>query len=316
MADTEGKVGYRWTVSEYVMRIEQGRDLREILVEGPLDRDVIARVAESWGLDGLTVVESDYLHVTPADVDAAGQAKGVKGLLLSVACGLRQVDPKETLAGRVVVVVDRDYDDEQLEESFVLRTDGHSIETYALDPIVLQRFVEQVLGRSARPPGADGSRPERTSCTGRELYEKLLDALSEITGVRFAARASRPPLQVGISWLKYAKVDRSGFVEMDGRLLLENLVRSRGSMDQLEVLEHVRVEKAASASTEPRRLVRGHDFVELLGKLLRSPWGRSRNGKAAAGDDPNHLGRLLLFSAQTSKLEEEPLFTRLRQRFA
>jgi hypothetical protein len=98
--------------------------------------------------------------------------------------------------------------------------------------------------------------------------------------------------------------------------MLTNLLTSRGHQDRLaESLSH-RSNALGQARADPQRWVRGHDFLELLSKLLRTRWGRQRNGGVATAGSNVDLARHLLFAVDPLNLDEAPLFRTLRSRFA
>jgi hypothetical protein len=315
MPDADELGSYRWTLLEYVLRCEQGRDLREIVVEGVIDRDFISRVVQDWR-PTVNVLESDYLNISHEDIDTAGFTYGAKGKLLTLAKYLDKADEKAGCVQRAAVVVDRDYEErEEDEDSVLLLTDGYSIESYAMNAETLQRFSEQVLGRAPRPPGAGGAAPGRYSCTGQELYERIREALIELASVRMTLREAMPPLKIFKKWLQYATVDADGVVTVEGDRLLKNILISGGRGELEGELGAVRIDKRTIVVQNPSRWIRGHDFVEVLEKVLNSRWGKRRNGKAVIGDDSNHLTRLLLFSIDPQALTQKVLFQRLKMKF-
>ena len=306
---------YRWTLAEFVLRCELGSDIRQILVEGSVDRDIVARALQRWGSKAL-IFESDFLRISHAEIQAAGFARGVKGKLLTVASALEGSKAADAVAERVAVVVDRDYDGEPTTKKIVLVTDGYSIENYAFNPAALQRFSEQVLGRAPRPRGADGRSSQRNSCTGDELYRRLYSALVQMAAVRLAFRRASPELKPFSSWPSYVSVDSAGTASLDGTRLVHNVATTAGRKKALPELEKVRERELERSKRDPMRWVRGRDFVDVLTKVLQSSWGRKRNGRAALAGDDSQLARLLLFAVDPEALDASGLFTTLRERFA
>jgi len=307
---------YRWSLSEYVLRVELGEDIREVLVEGVVDRDLFARAMRRWNLGG-AVRESDFIVVTPEETAALGLNHGVKAQLWTIAASLSASRHSPALVNRVAVVVDRDYDDELAAAAqFALYTDGFSIENYALDVAALDRFVEEVLGRSARPLGAGGRSTDRYSCSGLELYERIAEALVELASVRMTLRTASPPLTPFSAWLDYAVVDGNGRVSLDGDRLLVNVLTTMGRREECSTFRARRAESRALAANDPKRWVRGRDFVDLLSKVLRSKWGRRRNGNVATAGSATDMSRRLLFAVDPIQLDASVLFRSLRERFA
>jgi hypothetical protein len=304
-----------WTLDEYVLRVELGEDIREVLVEGAADYDLLASTLRRWNLE-VTVREAVVVSVARENTMALGLTHGIKGRLLAIAAAFASAPRADTCARRVAVLVDRDYEDELPgAEAFALYTDGFAMENYALTEDALNRFAERVLGRAPRPTNADGENDSRHSCSGEDLYERLIHAAIEMASVRLALL--RPPSIKPLgSWLDYAKIDPEGQIALDGAVLLTNLLTSRGQQDRLAESENYRHGALVQARGDPQRWVRGHDFLDLLSKLLRTKWGRQRNGEIATVGTHVDLARHLLFSVDPAKLDEAPLFQRLRSRFA
>ena len=72
--------------------------------------------------------------------------------------------------------------------------------------------------------------------------------------------------------------------------------------------------EADQTRAAPRQYVRGRDFIRLLHKLLKSPWGRRVSSMNFAQVDEPTLTRLVLGAIPVRDLDEEPLFVALRER--
>jgi hypothetical protein len=308
---------YRWTLGEYVLRCEQGADLSEVVVEGELDRDLIVDALRRWGAARTNVLDADYLHVSDAEVRSAGFPPGTKGRLLTVATALESAKRARDLAARVVVIVDRDYDISVSSGDLLLITDGHSLESYALSPPALDRFARLVLGRGVLPVGSEGeSAGRRTTCTGDDLYRRVSGALIEIGAVRLTLQSLSSPLGLFDGWARYVSVAPDGMLTTNAQALVRNVLNHAGLGHEHHLAESRLRQETARVSADVFRLVRGHDFVSLLSKLLRSSWGRRIAGSHFATTNEASLARLLLVSVDPTQLDGTTLFAELRRRFA
>lgn len=308
--------GHRWTLGEYVLRCEQGQDLREIIVEGELDREILTDALRRWKCEGVSVLDADYIQVSDEDIELAGVSRGAKGTLLTLVSALELSQIGAELATRIAIVVDRDYDEDVVVSNFLFLTDGYSLENYALTPQGLSRFANAALGRAPLPAGREGQTPERRIvCSGDEIYDRIVGGLSILAGLRLTLRTLNPPVSLFASWLDYARITSAGCLEVEAERLLQNVLSSAGRVEEAETLRGTLGDMTDRAVRDVRRLVRGRDFVEVLRKLLDSSWGRRRGGHHPARVGARHLSRLLLFAMDTTELDSSTLFSGLKTRF-
>jgi len=308
-------VGYAWTLDEYVLRVELGDEsLREIVAEGSTDRAFLEGFLEDASIDDVVVLDATYISVPPENVVAAGFNAGVKGALLTLSMRLGEVRPFDAV---VAVVVDRDFDGLPVEHAndFLLATDYYSMEGYALTETALNRFARGVLMREARPPGRGGAvRADRGACSGADLIERLAPALTEIAAVRRLLRRMNPPASTVGRWVDYFTVGTNGFFESRGAALLSSSLRGRST--DVGDLDNAFREECASVEAEDLRLsARGRDFISLLLKLLRSPWGRRISSVNFAVVDEPTVTTWLLGAVSAPALRREPLFQALEALF-
>lgn len=306
---------YRWTLDEYILRCEQGTDVREIVVEGELDRDFISDALKRWGAGDVTVIDADYIEVSADEVTEAGFNVGVKGRLLTLAAALDRVKQSGTLAATVAVIVDRDYDETLPDHESLLVTDGYSLESYALSTESLDRFARLVLGRAPLPAGAQGHRAaRRTPCTGKDLHVRLIPALVDVAAVRLTLLALDDPPRLFPRWLGYVSVATNGTLTVRAEALLSNVLDQAGLNHEYESAAARLAEEKPRVAKDVFRLVRGHDFIDVLHKLLTSPWGRRVSGGFFVGRSEGSVARLLLISLDPSVLDATDLFAELRRR--
>ena len=301
---------YRWTVAEYVLRCES-QTIDELLVEGECDRDFFADTLARYGVE-VTVRDASYVTVAPAEIDAAGFARGVRGGLLTLAAAIQRRFSNDSFSSRVAIVVDRDYDG-PLPHSVAevaLVTDGYSLENYTMDEAALDRFLLIFLGRSPRPLGRDSAIPTvRRTLTGRALRGHVLPACVELGAARKTLRRLDPSVGLPERWLDMVKVNVSGAAICDAETLVG---RALGSPRAIwgDVLD----EERAVVSSDPVRYVKGHDYIMVLHKILKSTWGRSLGVNFAIWTE-SRVNRVLLLALDRDVIDALPLFISIKARF-
>jgi hypothetical protein len=258
------------------------------------------------------VLDAAYIHVTDDEIEAAGHERGVRGALLVVAGELDGLPNDGSARARVIVVVDRDYDAPTESEHLAI-SDGYSIESYCCSADAFHRFVTFVLGREPLPGGAGGQPPpRRRTCSGDDLLGRVMPAARQVAAVRLVLRSFDQPLAMFDRWTDYATVSGDGHFSVDGNALLRNILVTSGRGGEADNACAQLADQEARVDADPFRLVRGHDPVALLLKLLRSTWGRRIAGNRFASVPEHELARLMMFSIESAELDRQPLFARIR----
>jgi hypothetical protein len=308
MSDT-----YRWTLEEYAARCEIDDSIREVLTEGALDRQVFDDAVVRWGAEDANVLDSDFIHVDPTVLREIGAAGSVRAKLVVVAQELERIARDSNgVRARIAVVVDRDYEMNPVASRFLFLTDGHSIENYLIDERILDRFVRVGLGEARSGRGRDGrTRSNQTRLPGRELLTRVLAPAMLLASLRLSLREG-DSLGVFGGWERYVTTPPDGRMVLDVSRLLKQILERAGRGDEARAIE-VRAEQLlAGAVVGPKYLVRGHDFVDLLSKLLKSRWGAALGGSAVRRLSTDELSRLLFMCVPTYVLDGFPLFSAVR----
>jgi hypothetical protein len=307
---------YQWSIDEYVMRCEDGDDIREIVVEGRLDRDTVADAMERWEALGVGVLDASYFRIGDEELAEHGLTPGVKAELIALADSLEQRHAEATIRATVAVVIDRDDELARTHTQYLLITDGYSMESYSLNAETLQRFVRVLLARAeTSSPDGEGN-PTANSVTGHDLLSRFLPAAAAIGGCRVALRALAPPLAPPDGWLRHVDCDAQGHLAVDTPKILIDVLSKAGQESRNEELSALAVAATAEASSDPFRRVRGHDGMALLHKLFKTAWGRRIAGPGAQAWTEDRLSRLLMLAVDSARLDDASLFRELKARFA
>lgn len=305
---------YRWTLSEYVLRCEDGDELVEVLTEGGLDRDLFTDAVDRWGTHQAVVIDADYIAVTANELLGANQPSGAKGRLVTVAIGLEERASEARIGARVAVVVDRDYEDPTAVSRFLFYTDGYSIESYALDVAVIDRFVRLGLGGGTRAAGRGGAAsPAVNVCSGEDIVARLRNPANGVAAVRLALRELSPPLAPFDGWTRLVADEGDGFMSLDGGLLLKRVLEQHGRITEYPRSEARRKRAIEELEADPFRLWRGHDVICLLRKLLQSRWGCRMAGTKAKAWSESAIARMLFLAMPPDWLDDTPLFRSVRK---
>jgi hypothetical protein len=299
-----------------VLRCQIDASIREVVVEGTSDLLIYMQFFDGEGIADVQVIDGDYIEVDPSAVTAGGFDVGNKGRLLAVGEALQRREDTAHIAANVVVVVDRDFDEDVPPSTgrFVLMTDRHSIENYAYDASALDRLMGFHLGQKPVPVGRDGEKAKRSApVRGSALITTVQQPCLALAVARCALNAYGVALPS--KWLTYVRIDERGRVSVD-RGALVGAALKRQSSDVQESVLNALGSCQERLSADPPRFVRGRDFVAVLHKLLRSGWAKKSMGYKLPSMDDDQFRGLLLLAIDWRKLGGFPLFAELRARFA
>jgi hypothetical protein len=300
---------YRWTLAEYVMRVEDATNLKEVVAEGLLDRGVISDAIDRWGIPEVGVIDASDVWVSDEELDRIGLGTGVKRQLLAISLGVDEAAAITPISATVIVVVDRDYDPPLPPSLSLLETDGHSMESYAMDSSTLGRFIRVGESQSAQPMDLrDGS--AGNSGTARALLNKALLAAAELAAVRLTLRELEPPLAPFAGWPSYLGMDAGGVLHLDGTLLLSRVLVQHGRSGDVSGCEARRQAVVSTVLNDAFSLVRGHDFISVLHRVLKSVFG----GGFVRRWPEDALCRALFLGMAPEALDRQPMFEHLRGR--
>jgi|GEM_PF-4667439 len=309
--------GYQWTIDEYVLRCELYGG-KELIVEGDDDRRVLSDVLARAGVTDVSILDGSYFKVDDCVIDALGLSRGIKGKLLALANAVQARSAEVALAMRIVVVVDRDYDGvPEVSSKLVIATDGYSMESYAYSVSALDRLGAHVLGKSSKPLGAKESPPPGNGgCSGRDLLPRVAAASSSIAAVRRTLRSVASAVGVFDRWLGRVTVDPDGRASLDEEALLRDILAAEKVAIAPEVVSATLLTERDLVRSDGARYIRGHDFVTILHKVLKSSWGRRVSALNMARVDEDSFRRLLLFSIDPEELDRSPMARALCSRLA
>lgn len=212
-------------------------------------------------------------------------------------------------------MIDRDYEELRAPSRFLFITDGHSMESYAISEIALERFARLGLGRSPRASGRAGTAPGVLTASGADLLRRALAPAVELAAVRISLAALDPPLAPFARWDRYLSVDQNGLMTLRSALLLERVLKGQRRAQEFAAADDRRQRATERVTADPFRLVRGHDFFAIFHKLLQSPWGGRIAGTNVKAWSDERLARALIMALPSDHLDETPLFKQLRRKF-
>ena len=239
-------------ITEYLLHGER----KHLYVEGQEDRAVL-----HWFLgcslgDNTGLFSIDEVEITPEKLNENGLSNGQRNRLLVLARELDKALPENNNPVLCIVDADFDYVLGRVENNrFLAYTDGTSLDMYAFTESALERVVRLGLRESYAEPG------------------KIIEALFVVLKDIFLTRATNESLEMGLEWLPFSrrcKIQSDGTILFDGNRFVREYLGKNGALDKLDYFTCRKKELAKKDVHPENRLIRGHDFGELLTRYLRS----------------------------------------------
>jgi hypothetical protein len=282
----------RRTIDEIAALHElEGREVREVFVEGLHDKYFIEHFLIENNLADVGVYEIDTVEVPTAEVLRRGLEDGDKGRVVTLACLLED----QVQADELACVADADFDHFKgtvHDCALLLVSDYCSLELYAFNERTVSkafRLVAKGFHKAANIVLAQIRAPLETAFLVRMANQDL------------GLGCELPEVQKFCAY--DTKKDEITFREKD---YITTMVLSRKKDATAGVTEFIR-EQRPSLKPDPRLQVHGRDFCQLLGWFIRQHPGFK-------GMSPTTIPESLTACIECAWLAEENLFMELVRR--
>jgi hypothetical protein len=244
----------RRTVQELITRLELEPYEFDVYVEGPSDAALIDWVLRRASRTRYKVFPVDDIDLPsslfPSDVDPGARDRVV--LLSSIVANHFVSRPAPVLC-----IADRDLDvifeHNTSSNEFLVFTDDSSFDVLYFDPDVLDRFMSLFVRRRVAEPAA------------------ILAALEPVLEYVFLTRAADRALGLSCGALSPARCCNFGggaLIEFDRSDYLDRYLGKSSSLSRRGEVEAM-IRQLTPTQYPLRRLIHGHDFVDLLCAILR-----------------------------------------------
>ncbi len=292
--------GARWRIDELVVQYSLHPELRDLYVEGEIDKAFLNWFLRERDLHGgAAVYPIDAVEVPSNIVRKHNQQVGEKGEVVALAMELAERLPSEHQ--HLTFITDADYDhalDRLQNCSLLLYTDGTTLDMYAFNQETVHKFLQVALGGF------------------RYSGSHVLGVLTPVLVERFLARATNESLGWAMSWpasLRSVVVKNDGTLDFDIQgFVINYLSQNHRKADRDEFLiEFDRLR--AQVGRDKRKYIRGEDFAALL-SLFLSRWIR-RNIRNQF-KNAQVVAAALRVCLEAARLQGEPMFQDLARRLA
>jgi hypothetical protein len=286
----------RRTLEELVTRYELEPELRDIYVEGKIDKLFLEWFFKNRGQQEVTIYEIDTVDISAQRLFEFGLSDSNRSRVIALALDIQ--DKLAEIPLYITCIADKDFDwlfGKEYQCDLLLFTDYSCLEMYLFNEVILDKFL--LLSLAISQP------------TAKEVLKQLPKVLEEL----FLIRATNEALQLNMSWLKdfgnCCKLQSNNIHFDSTEFITKYLNKNEKMPKKLEFMAKLQ-ELRAKEISEIRYKIRGHDFTELLcwyiKPYLKKEIKNSYNPKILAGS--------LLACIDLEKLTQEGLFQRLLAR--
>ncbi len=288
----------RFRIDELALQYSLHPDLRDLYVEGQIDKAVLRWFLRELDLHGkVTIYPIDAVHV-PADVMRKHKQRlGEKGEVIALAMELQERLPNGHEHLTLIADADYDYVLDRLEEcSLLLYTDGTTLDMYAFNEHPLEKFLQVALGAF------------------RYRAPHVLAVLTPVLLERFLARTTNESLGWGMCWpasLRCVVVKNDGTLDFDIQRFVDNYLRQNHRHADRDEFRRELERLRRRVTGDMHRYIRGQDFAALLSRFL-SRWVRQNVRNQFSSADAVAAG--LRGCLEAGKLRREQMFRALIRR--
>ena len=275
------------TLEELIVRYELHPELCDIYVESDSDEGLITWYLQQKERYSASVYSIDVVNI-PADVVVGHglEHPSRRSDVIALALELTSQCPADI---HVTCIADCDFEcftGIKKESIILLYTDYTSMEMYAYDPTVVDKFLRIVA--------------PRFKATGTEVLERIQGTLQSL----FALRIANQELMYGLAWVKIEKCItlKTGVIAFNVDEYSQRYLNTRGKRKHIGAFMAKLAEVQSRLVPDIRSRIRGHDFIDLL------TWYLSKNARSCKTLTAAWLRNMLLIQLPVELLDRENLF--------
>ena len=242
-------------VDELVAKYKLHPEFRDVYVEGESDQGLVQWFLEENDVRGVNVYPITSFEI-PVEIVTSYGLGTPSARNNNLALGM-ELEKRIGSGVHVRCIVDSDFDrieQRRYETKVVLFTDYTSMEMYAYQREVVQKFVRIVAPKIKK----DG--------------DQILNDLEPTLETLSAMRVANLQLGYGLSWVSFERccTYQEAKIHLDEEELLCRYLNTNGRPSQFMRFKKLTESlKASFGGADPRHHIRGHDFVDVLTWYLR-----------------------------------------------
>ncbi len=244
----------RQRIEELVVRYQLEPSVRDVFVEGRIDRCLLQWFLAEMGFDQVTVKEIDSVEVPFELLTGPGFERSTRGLLVALAHEFKEKLGEDSVSA--TCVIDGDFDlilGRTYSCNPLMHTDFTSLEMYCFEEGPITKTLQLAVKGF----------PENATSVIRAVMGPLQDI--------FLLRLANFQLGLNLRFLTFEKycslVDRS--VEFDQERYLEACLNASNLHHERERIRQQALENRSLLTSDPRIQVQGHDFFDLITWYVR-----------------------------------------------
>jgi hypothetical protein len=288
----------KYRIEVLAERYAQFPDLRDVFVEGFLDKGIVEKFLKEKGIKGIKVLRVEDSVIVPSDLYDEESASGAKSRIVALAQELnKRISKKKS---NFLCVFDKDLDDYldvTINIENCLPTDYTCMEMYFVNEECFEDFHHIYL---RRPIGS-----------GKYVFENIQPPLVERFLVRLTlklkkmAKISISKKKIGGKYFEFDK--KAGTFSFKKDLFIKNVITTHYDKETLDDFASKLKALSLKLPKDCRHKINGHDLYGLLSLYAR------QCGISNSAADEEAIERALPLTLKISHLEGMPLFIKIEK---
>lgn len=245
---------YKRTLSETISYYKKNKNFRDLYVEGSVDKNILTNVLDHLGCKNIVVKNIDIINITDTDLVKYKFSSGNKNRLLTLALELEL--SIISYSGSLYCLADSDYSfiiDDKINSPYLIYTDFTDIEMYFYEEYIIDKIKIGI---------------QNLNVDAGQLLDNFTEILKSIFYCKLA--------NIDLGWnmesqdhLPCCAVSRgTDFITFNDKDFIDRYLQKNNRFEALDIFMH-KINELTSVIFKSRKcVIRGHDYLKLLGWYL------------------------------------------------
>ncbi|NEX81055.1 hypothetical protein [Aeromonas rivipollensis] len=238
-----------WTIDELITRYDLEPSLKDVIVEGLFDQDILNRCFFKIGDTARICYPIDTINVPQDLLSKHNLTDGNKQRVIALSKELESSLSEIELGYRCLVDSDLDlWIAAKINAKNLVRTKYTSLDLYFFDESFLKYFFISVV--------------KSKIINWSVFFNSFIDSLKSLYAIRLADHQLNTNLD-WTSWSRCIVKEKSGLIKLDSQEYIKRVLNKNSKISELDAFLKAYNDWKGLLIKDPRLCIRGHDFIDL-----------------------------------------------------